>query len=325
MSQTRRRGPGALVHTCCGTSIPASANTAPLATSAHTAWRTLESENDTDLFLKTGGLLVGSVGSRTLAAAAKAATGTAHHRLSAAEMRTAFPALHFADDTEGLLDQEAGILLAEPSVRAFRRQAERAGAELCFGADVDLHSVLTRWRSDHAVIGGGRRIGADILVLALGPWLRSLPAGSRWPRVSVERALSHWLDPAEHRTALAPDRTPFVTCSDTHGDFHMQPALAGGVRVESHSNGESADPDKGPRAVDEAECQAAQTRLAELAGLKPAHRAARVQMRTTTRDGQFAVTRHPWAEDVVIISACSGTDFAFAPVIADRVAVTVGT
>lgn len=297
----------------------------PLTASACTAWRDLEAEEGSALFVGTGGLLVGTAGSSALSAATKAADGIAHRRLSTAELRTAYPALHVTDDAEGLLDEEAGILLAEPCVRAFRRRAEHAGAELRFGAAVDLHDMLTRWPRDHVLDVGGDRVSARLLVIALGPWLRSVPLGYRWPDVTIERTVSHWLDPGEHLAALAPDRTPFVTWDDPRGEFRMAPALPGGVKVESHRRGEDTDPDTGPRAVADTECEAAQARLAELAGLKLAHRAACAQMYTNTRDGRFVVTRHPWAEDIVVVSACSGHGFMFAPVVADRVTVAAGT
>ncbi|WP_367127771.1 FAD-dependent oxidoreductase [Saccharothrix sp. HUAS TT1] len=281
----------------------------PLTGPARVAWLRLQESTGVPLFLTTGGLLVDRPGGPALRAAVEAAErdGVPHRVLEPEELRRRFHPLRFGD-VRGFLDEEAGVLLAEACVLALQHEAVRAGAELRFGRPVDLTDLLPRWADRHAV----GDVRADVLVLALGAWHGAADA---WPPLAVERTVSFWLDPGGHD--LGPGRVPFVEWADEAGEFCLLPALPGGVKVKFHHTGEPAGPP--PRPVSGAEVAAAVARLREVAGLDLRPRAATASCYANTPDGRFVVAPHPTAPDVVVVSACSGHGFKFAPVLADRV------
>jgi sarcosine oxidase len=293
-----------------------------LVAAARRAWLALEAHLGTTLFLPTGGLLVSGTGSAVLrdTITAARADDVPYRMLDAAQLRASFPALQFADDAEGFLDEEAGVLLAEPCVRAFQEKAISSGAELRFGVTANTDGLISRWVSEHSVEVDGVLVRADLLVLAIGPWLAPLAASAGWQQLSVERTTSHWLDPDGHAAMLDPRRQPFVVWEDPGDGFCMLPSLPGGVKVKFHHTGQAVDPRTGPRAVDDTERLAARTTLSTLAGLGLNHVAATVSMYTNTPDGRFLVASHPLADDLIAVSACSGHGFKFAPVIATSVA-----
>jgi sarcosine oxidase len=289
---------------------------AALTALARSAWLQLESDTGITMFLPTGGLLIGSHDSAAIAAA-RAAAGTApHHLMSASQLRRTYRPLSFADDALGFLDEDAGLLLAEHCLRALQQRAVELGSELQFGARIDLRGLLPHWKTEHSVEVGDVRYAADIIVLSLGPWLQESVRGTGWPKVSVERTVSHWLNPGGLISILRPARMPFLTWADPRGEFCMLPALARGVKVKFHHSGERANPDPGPRQATETERTTAQARLAELSGLHLDHSADAASMYTNTRDGRFIVDWHPTVSDVVVASACSGHGFKFAPCVA---------
>lgn len=312
---------------------------APLTAPARTAWLRLQADAGERLFLPTGGLLVGGPGSEMLRAAVTAARtapdGVPHQTLTTSQLRRKYPQLMFGDGVEGFVDEEAGVLLAEPCVRALQRQAVEYGARLLFGALADVAHATARWEADRTLLVDGRPVGGRVLVLALGAWAAGTPG--LWPPVTLERTVSHWLDPGPYATELAPGRLPFVEWDGApgeadddpdaphEGEFCMLPALPGGVKAKAHHTGDPITPGSPPRAATPAERAAATERLARLTGLRLAHRTATASTYTNTADGRFVVARHPAAPGVVVVSACSGHGFKFAPLLADRAAQTVAT
>jgi sarcosine oxidase len=280
-------------------------------------WLALQEQVGTRLFLPTGGLLVGRFDSDALRRAVAAATAddVPYHMMDGGELRRRYEGLRFAADAAGFVDEEAGVLLAEPCVRAFHQLAVASGAELRFGTKVDLANVLPLWTDDHVVDCGGSTVRAEAVVLAVGPAV----TGVGWPAVTTERTVSYWLAPGDHVAALTPDRLPFVEWQVGQGEFCLMPALADGVKVKFHHTGQTVAPDVAPADPDGAEFDEARMMLAELTGLHLAPLRSMPALYTNTADGRFVVGGHPAAPGVVVVSACSGHGFKFAPVIATEV------
>jgi sarcosine oxidase len=280
-------------------------------------WLALQEQVSTQLFLPTGGLLVGRSDSAALrgAVAVAAADDVPYHVMDTGELRRRYGGLRFATDAVAFVDEEAGVLLAEPCVRAFHQLAVASGAELRFGTTVDLADLLRLWTDDHIVDCGGSTVRADAVVLAIGADV----TGVGWPPVTTERTVSYWLAPGDHAAALAPDRLPFVEWQVAQGEFCLMPALADGIKVKFHHTGQTVPPGAAPADTDSAEFDEARTMLAELTGLRLAPLRSKPALYTNTADGRFVVGGHPAAPGVVVVSACSGHGFKFAPVIATEV------
>jgi glycine/D-amino acid oxidase-like deaminating enzyme len=81
------------------------------------------------------------------------------------------PHLGFPAGSAGLLEVDAGVLLAERVLRAAARWLAGQSAvtlrPYCPVADVDV-------RAGHVVLSGGETLGADLVLVAAGPWARDL-------------------------------------------------------------------------------------------------------------------------------------------------------
>jgi sarcosine oxidase len=300
----------------------------PLVERAYELWRELEARAGRPLLLPTGGLVIGRPGGagsagRWLdgACASAARHRVEHRRLSSAALRARFPSLRVDDGDEGYLEPGAGVLLAEEAVRAHQEGARVAGAELSFGAIVDLASLWEQRRSPSGALleAGGRRIATPLVVLAVGPWAATLRREPRWPRLEVERVVSCWFEAGAARAAFAPSRHPFVVRDGADGPLCLLPALAGGIKVGLDGSGELVDPDRVARTVTAEERGHIRSRLAALAPAL-AHaplRAAEVGLYTNTPDRHFVIAA---VDGGLFVSACSGRGFKFAPALAESIA-----
>src|SRR5688500_634498 len=97
----------------------------PLVQRAYVLWDQLEREAGTQLFLQTGGLMIGAPDS-TVAAGARLSAETHHlpfESLSAKEIHQRFPALRPPDHMIGILEPRAGILFPEKCITAHLEHA----------------------------------------------------------------------------------------------------------------------------------------------------------------------------------------------------------
>src|SRR5918995_3914050 len=104
----------------------------PLVQRAEQLWRELEREVGEQLFVRTGGLMIGAENSALVRGALASAEqhGLPYEMLTAAEVRRRFPALSPEPHAMALLEPRAGVLFPESCVRALLNCAARDGAEL---------------------------------------------------------------------------------------------------------------------------------------------------------------------------------------------------
>lgn len=296
---------------------------APLAREAWDRWRALEAETGAAILTVTGGLYAGSPGSALVAGALDAARAHAvgYEVIDADELRRRWPAFRPEEDAIGLVEEQAGVLRADVANEAHLAVAERAGAELRFGAQV------VEWR---AVAGGGVEvlvadgsvIRAERLVLAAGPWLGYLLADLELP-LAVERQPVCWFAPAVPAADVAVGRLPiwlYDTADDgTFYGFPHDPEL--GLKVSHHHSGDVVRPETVDRDVRPADVerirQFIRTRMPAADGPLTG---STVCLYTNTPDDEFIVDRHPAAPGVAFASACSGHGFKFAPLIGEMLA-----
>jgi sarcosine oxidase len=217
-------------------------------------------------------------------------------------------------------DANAGSLDAERAIAATLGVAERAGADLRFGERV------VAWRPTPG--GGfevetaeGSVVGADRLVITVGPWTGGLVADLRLP-LAVERQPVLWLEPANGGGAdrLALDSLPIWLWSTDRGTYYGFPwddEL--GLKVAHHHGGAIVEPeavDRTVRPADEADIRTfVRDRMPAMDGRV---RSSTVCLYTNTPE--FVVDRHPAADGVAFASACSGHGFKFAPIVAELLA-----
>ncbi|MFE3177885.1 FAD-dependent oxidoreductase [Amycolatopsis sp. NPDC059090] len=286
------------------------------------AWHRLEATTGNHLFQPTGGLLVSRADGPVLSSFAAAAESAriAYRLFASTELRSRYPWLHFRQADEGFLDLNAGILLADRCVTAYQQAAVTAGAELRFGTPVEFPEIMHSWRSSNALRISSEKVSARHLVLAIGAWLGSAPDLLRWPEVSIERTVSHWFSPGNQVPPLDADNSPYVEWIDEQLELCLIPSLHGRVKVKTHHTGQRADPASGPAPPTAAEEEAVKSQLEALSGLNLRPIDAASAMYTNTVGGSFQINRHPIVHDLIVVAACSGHAFKFAPLIAARTA-----
>ena len=180
----------------------------PIIQRAYELWEQLEEESGRDLFLQSGGVMVGHPDSTLVTGAELSAR--MHHlpydRLSPAEVTERFPALTPAENTIAIWDSRAGILFPEDCVRSHLDIARANDADLRF--DEPLES----WEAD----GEGVRIrtakgdySAGRLLLSAGAWIPGLMNGIVLP-LEVERQVLVWFEPKDTPRPLRPQPLPYI-------------------------------------------------------------------------------------------------------------------
>ncbi len=292
----------------------------PMVQRAYELWRALEKSSGARLLLETGGLMIGRPDSALIEGARRSAEvhRLPHTMLTAAEVRSRFPALHPEQDMVAVLEPRAGVLFAEACISAQLGEARRHGAELRFDEPV------LRWDSDgdlvRAFTGRGEYRARQMIVTA-GAWVGSLLPGLDAP-FRIERQVLHWFDPTTDAASFSPSRCPIHLWQFDEGRFFYGfPDLGAGVKAAFHHSGEATTADEVRRDVAPAEVDAVRAVLRRFvpAADGPA-RASSVCLYTNMPDEHFLIDRHPGEPRVLVASPCSGHGFKFAPVVAEVLA-----
>jgi sarcosine oxidase len=292
----------------------------PLVQRAYDLWRELEVMAGARLLCTTGGLMIGPEhGVLVRGARLSAEThGLPYERLDARQIRDRFPALDPREDMVAIWEPRAGVLFPEACVREHLAAAVAHGAELCTDETVE------EWRAagdGFEIVTSRGRHRAARLVLAANAWLPSLlpdvPLG-----LVVTRQPLFWFEPLRDPALFAPERLP-IHLWEPEPDrfFYGFPAFDGLLKVATHGEGAPSDPDTIDREVHPPEIEALRRRLeAYLPGAAGRFARAAVCMYANTPDAHFVIDRHPAHERVLVVSACSGHGFKFAPAIGEAAA-----
>jgi len=292
----------------------------PLLLRAYQLWRELETSTGASLFTKTGGLMIGPQGSRTVSGSVESARawGLDYELLDAVEIARRWPTFSPAPDDVALYETNAGFVRPEATVAAQVALARHHGAELHF------NEVVTGWgttTSGVEVVTELRRYAGARLVLAPGAWAPQVFARLGLP-FAVERHVQFWLRPTVAIERFFPDVQPIYVWEGPEGTrAYGFPALGGdkdGVKAALFRRGAPAEPDHLKRTVGPEEVAPLLGFLSSrLPALGPEVCAAVACMYTTTPDEHFVLGFAPADERVVICSPCSGHGFKFVPVIGE--------
>jgi len=242
--------------------------------------------------------------------------GLPHELLDNGDLRRRQPRHVLVPDDVAVFDPLAGYLRPEVSVAAAAGRARALGARVVSGTRVEgiERDASGGWRLRAA----DSTWEADSLVLAAGAW------NPRWAAalpLTVERVVQAWW-PVDDAAAFAPDRFPVFIRQPSGGaalTLYGIPSTDGAtIKVAGHGGVGPADPDRLDRQARPEDWRATATFVAErLAGVlaDPSH--ARVCMYTKTPDEHFAIGEPPELPGAVLVSACSGHGFKFAPVLGE--------
>jgi sarcosine oxidase len=301
----------------------------PLLHQAYRLWGEAEKASGTKVLTRTGGLMLGSAESDTVAGAIASARkhGLAHEVLSADEVHRRFPAFTPADGEIGLYEEVAGVIRPEVAVRMFVDLAAAAGAQLRYD------TAVTGWEAtaDGVVVStADGDISADRLVLCPGAWAPELLADLGVPLV-VERRVQHFWESGadEFRVGRFPvwiwESAPGVVAYgmprlvSPPGWEDLAPEL---VKAAFHSGDDPVRPEGVLTPIGPEEVRAVQDWLRKRLPRLP-HATwmfGQPCLYTLTPDRHFVLGRHPRHERVVVAGGFSGHGFKFVPVIGEILA-----
>jgi sarcosine oxidase len=292
----------------------------PLVQRAYELWADLERLAGRRLLQRTGGLMIGSREGALVSGALRSARehSLAHEELTAAKVRSRYPAFAVPDDMMALYEPRAGVLDPESCVEAHLSLASSSGAEL------RTNEPVSSWQARDGVITietSAARYDVGRVLLSAGAWTPGLLQRSDMP-FWVERQVMHWFTPRRDPELFAPDRCPIAMIEYAPDRFfYTLPDSGRGLKAAIHHEGASVDPDTVDRMVDERETMRVFELLRRyLPGAAGRHRRAATCLYTNTPDGHFYIAPHGALENVLVVSACSGHGFKFASAIGEAVA-----
>ncbi|MGB2875603.1 MAG: FAD-dependent oxidoreductase [Gaiellaceae bacterium] len=266
-----------------------------LAQESFDGWRELEAESGEEV-LGLPGLIELVDDLKESSYKALTACGVETEVLDPNELVRRF-SLRVADGWLGMLQPQAGFVLADRALAALRASAENRGARVVFDSPVESLEELD----------------AGAIVVTAGAWARRLLAASgiELPVVETRETVAYF-----HVERETPTPSVVTMIHHGHGLYSVFDPVHG-LKVGHHHSGPKADPDEegapDPAIVDEVTSWAGRTfSLAE-----PDPVGAETCFYTNTDDERFILERHG---RIVVGSACSGHGFKFAPAVGKRLA-----
>jgi sarcosine oxidase len=288
----------------------------PVVQRAYELWEQLSKEASVQLYLKTGGLMIGARGSTVADGALCSARehNLPHQILDAGNIRKRFPGLNPRDDMIGILEPRAGILFPEKCIEA---HLSLAGSH---GAHISKDEKVLEWKTEKnliRVVTDAQSYTCSRLIIAAGAWVGSL-ASKLGIRFEIERQVLHWFKPQKPELYGAQNFPIHLWEYEPGLMFYGFPDLGSGLKVALHHQGEIADPEKLDRTIRAEDISIMRELLGRfLPEANGDYLRGTVCMYTNTPDGHFILDRHPENPNVIIASACSGHGFKFASAIGE--------
>lgn len=297
----------------------------PLLRESYRLWSELQSRTRAPVFRSTGGLYIGGAESPFVSGSLESARlhGLDHELLDRAGAMARFPQFVIKAGEVAFYEPTTGVLFPENAIGATLSQARERGAA------IRTNEAVTSWSADSEGVTVRTTEGvvsAGALVLCAGPWISSLlPRLAR--SLTVTRQVLAWFRPRDEAVLRNP-AMPAWAISEPDGSAHygfpIFPAGAdgstpggAGFKVALHKPGDPSDPETVDRVVRADEIRALgdflRTRIPAACEADPHLLDARVCLYTGTSDGHFLIDAHPERSNVVVVSACSGHGFKFAP------------
>jgi sarcosine oxidase len=165
------------------------------------------------------------------------------------------------------------------------------------------------------------RFEAEHALVAAGPWTPSLMPRLGLP-LRVERQVLAWLA-VEDSASFSPERFPIFIREVAPGRFRYGFPTTDGrsIKLGVHHEGSDADPDSIDREVDDGDLRPVKDfALDFLHGVTSDVVESCVCMYTNTPDERFIAASPSALPGVIVLSACSGHGFKFAPVMGELMA-----
>ena len=242
------------------------------------------------------------------------AVGVKSETLDQAALSKRFPQLDFDGVSWGILEPDAGVLLARRAVQAVAMQARASGVdylEEAIAAPVVEPTLRT---------ASGKNILAEHLVFACGPWLPKLFPDLLGELIHVTRQEVFFLGAPPGNHDFKAGHLP--AWIDFHDLVYALPDLDGrGFKIAIDAHGPEFDPDSGQRMVSAESANAIREyvsrRVPALAEAPVTE--TRVCQYENTSNGDFLIDRHPAWKNVWLAGGGSGHGFKHGPAVGEYV------
>ena len=287
---------------------------------AYTLWDELQAEMpDEEIFRRAGGIYAGPEDNSLMQAAqtALSASGVPYHILDSRECCRRFPAFSLrADRNEiALYEPSMGYVRASRAVLAMANLARRNGAQI-----IESNPVTRINRNSSGVsvqAESGEKFEADRLIIAGGAWTQRLlePLGVSVPLTVSRQSYIH-LKPKTKSEDWNAGRFPVWI--DAEANTYGFPQISGvpSLKIGLHDHGIAVTPETVLRELQEEDVSVL---LNYAAGRFPGIGAEivyeKVCLYTNTPDEDFIIDRVPGQPNIIVLSACSGHGFKFAPLL----------
>jgi len=244
--------------------------------------------------------------------------GARCEQLDHAQLSARFPQLSFDGVAWGILEPDAGVLMARRAVQAVALRARANGVDYLEGAIVS--PVIDR----NVRTVSGRTIEARHLVFACGPWLPKLFPDLLGELIHVTRQEVFFLGVPPGDDLFKPPRLP--TWIDFNDLVYALPNVDGrGFKIAIDAHGPEFDPDTGERIVSNELKRAVREYVARRVPLladAPVTE-SRVCQYENTSNGDFLIDRHPGLENVWLVGGGSGHGFKHGPAVGEYAAALI--
>jgi sarcosine oxidase len=234
--------------------------------------------------------------------------------LGQTDMARRFPMIDFDGISTGLFEPQFGALMARRAVLTLVQQFVHAGGRCLKGSVASPASVGPTL--EQIELASGERMGADMFVFALGPWLPKLFPDVIGSRILPTRQEVFFFAPPAGDARFQPGAMPCWADFNDGDMFYGFPDLESrGVKFAHDIHGIEVDPDSHDRQQSEealADIVAFRDRrfpLLESAQLTE----ARVCQYENSSNGDFLIDFHPQFENVLLVGGGSGHGFKHGP------------
>lgn len=254
-------------------------------------------------------------------AATLAKLGVAAERFDRAQMQRRYPQFNFDGVDWGLLEPQAGALMARRAVQAV------VAAGVANGVTYVQASVRTpagNRKLASIETGNGERISAGQYVFACGPWLGKVFQEVLGDRIFPSRQEVFFFGaPAGSAQFATPSMPAWIFVAD--GVYGLPDLESRGFKISLDRHGERVDPDTQSRVVSK---DSTEWMRSYVVRRFPALRDApvvetRVCQYENTSNGDFLIDRHPKMENVWLVGGGSGHGFKHGPALGEYVAAQV--
>jgi sarcosine oxidase len=242
-----------------------------------------------------------------------------HERMDHYELARRFPQLKSGPFAWGILEPDAGVLMARRAVQAVVAQARADSVDYLEEAIAPPSAVKQKLHS--LKTSSGREIVAERFVFACGPWLPKLFPELLGELIHVTKQEIFFLGVPPGNENFNPGNLPvWIDFTDL---VYGIPNLDGrGFKLAIDAHGPEFDPDSGERVVSASGLKAMRAYLEQrmpLLANAPVTE-TRVCQYENTSNGDFLIDTHPMFENVWLVGGGSGHGFKHGPVVGEYVA-----